>query len=173
MLDQWTGVYHHQERSVSERSCAFQRYSRHHLFTVERWIHLSPHTRDTGWSSKTREVIEEDRSVRLLQGDWIFIIDYPCEFLAHLFTAMDRNDNDDQFIKIQSKSVTTFSLSLWSIRLWIRCTHVRRNLATLNDECYIVIRPAETFRIATEGFDTLAIVREKVSLSWYFILIYF
>ena len=64
-----------------------------------------------------------------------------------------------------------------------RCAHTRRNLgertslslvdcsfyslATLNDECYIEVQPAETFRIACKGFDTLVIVSKSL-LTYYF-----
>lgn len=37
------------------------------------------------------------------QGDWLFIVEHPCEFLTQLFMAMGMKTNDDQFLQIQTK----------------------------------------------------------------------
>jgi hypothetical protein len=39
----------------------------------------------------------------LFKGDWIFVVDHPCEFLTQLFMTMKRNHNNDQFLKIKEQ----------------------------------------------------------------------
>ncbi|UJR08659.1 hypothetical protein I4U23_012918 [Adineta vaga] len=74
------------------------------------------------------------------RGDWLFLLDHPCEFIVQLFMTMKRNNNDDSFLKIRTKF-----------------EHTRRSLATISDDCIIESRPSDTFRIAFENYEVLAI----------------
>ena len=37
------------------------------------------------------------------QGDWLIVVDHPCEFITRLFMIMGRDNNDDRFLKIETK----------------------------------------------------------------------
>ncbi|CAF1097041.1 unnamed protein product [Adineta ricciae] len=80
------------------------------------------------------------RETREDRGDWLFLLDYPCEFVVQLFMAMKRTNNDDHLLKIRPKF-----------------QHTRRSLATISDDCIIESRPSDVFRIAFENYEILAI----------------
>ncbi|CAF1114974.1 unnamed protein product [Adineta steineri] len=82
------------------------------------------------------------RETREDRGDWIFLVDHPCECITQIFTALGRNDNNDHYLKIK----TEFK-------------HTRRSLATVPDDCSIASRSADTFHIEFENYEVLAIVR--------------
>jgi len=37
------------------------------------------------------------------KGDWLFVVDHPCEFITQLFMTMGRNENTDHYLKIKPK----------------------------------------------------------------------
>jgi hypothetical protein len=37
------------------------------------------------------------------QGDWLLIVEEPCEFVTQLFVALGRADNSDDFLRIDDK----------------------------------------------------------------------
>ncbi|CAF3630211.1 unnamed protein product [Rotaria sordida] len=37
------------------------------------------------------------------RGDWLVLVDHPCEFITQLFITMGRNDNSDDFLKIATE----------------------------------------------------------------------
>ena len=37
------------------------------------------------------------------KGDWLIVVEHPCEFLTQLFMVLKRNDNNDRFLKIETK----------------------------------------------------------------------
>ncbi|CAF3871595.1 unnamed protein product [Rotaria sordida] len=80
------------------------------------------------------------RETREDRGDWIFLIDHPCEFITQLFMAMRRNHNDDNYLKIEPKF-----------------KHERRSTGTASDECLIEVRPSNKFHIAFENYEVLVI----------------
>ncbi|CAF0819793.1 unnamed protein product [Adineta ricciae] len=80
------------------------------------------------------------RETREDRGDWLFLLDYPCEFVVQLFMAMKRTNNDDHLLKIRPKF-----------------QHTRRSLATISDDCIIESRPSDVFRIAFENYEILAV----------------
>ncbi|CAF4610517.1 unnamed protein product [Rotaria sp. Silwood1] len=80
------------------------------------------------------------RETREDRGDWIFVIDHPCEFITQLFMAMGRNHNNDNYLKIEPKF-----------------KHVRRGTGTVSDECLIEVRPSRAFRIEFENYEVLVI----------------
>ncbi|CAF3453095.1 unnamed protein product [Rotaria socialis] len=82
---------------------------------------------------KTREM-RDDR------GDWLFLVDHPCEVVTQMFIAMGRDDNNDKYLKFES----TFR-------------HTRRSTGTFSDDGTIEARPSETFRIEYENYEVLVI----------------
>ncbi|CAF2482126.1 unnamed protein product [Rotaria sp. Silwood2] len=86
------------------------------------------------------------REIRDDRGDWIFLIDHPCEFITQLFMAMKRNHNDDNYLKIEPKF-----------------KHGRRSTGTVSDECLIEVRPSKTFHIEYENYEVLVIVRKIIN----------
>lgn len=37
------------------------------------------------------------------QGDWLVLVDHPCEFITQLFMILKRDNNDDHFLKFETK----------------------------------------------------------------------
>jgi hypothetical protein len=37
------------------------------------------------------------------KGDWLVVVDHPCEFITQLFMVLKRDNNNDRFLKIETK----------------------------------------------------------------------
>jgi len=59
------------------------------------------------------------------KGDWLVLVDHPCEFVTQLFMVLGRDNNDDNFLKFESKYKEIFILTLF-IQLFFRFKHIRR-----------------------------------------------
>ncbi|CAF2097960.1 unnamed protein product [Rotaria magnacalcarata] len=82
---------------------------------------------------KTREM-RDDR------GDWLFLVDHPCEVVTQMFIAMGRDDNNDKYLKLESKF-----------------QHTRRSTGAFSDDGTVEARPSETFHIEYENYETLVV----------------
>ncbi|CAF3935271.1 unnamed protein product [Rotaria sp. Silwood2] len=76
------------------------------------------------------------------RGDWLVVVDHPCEFITQLFMTMKRNNNSDSFLKFASQF-----------------THCRRYYAEVgtSSDCFIKAEKAENFSIKKLDFETIAI----------------
>jgi hypothetical protein len=63
------------------------------------------HTRETR-DDRVRNLFKKNLNECLFccdKGDWLFVLDHPCEFITQLFMAMGRTDNNDHYLKIKPK----------------------------------------------------------------------
>ncbi|UJR37535.1 hypothetical protein I4U23_030237 [Adineta vaga] len=75
------------------------------------------------------------------RGDWLIMTEHPCEFITRLFMAMGRKNNNDGFLKIETK----FS-------------HCRRfSGESSSSNCVVEAYLAPQFSIKKTAFDTLII----------------
>lgn len=56
-----------------------------------------------------------DRIYSHFKGDWLCLLEYPCEFVTYLFMAMKRTNNNDNFLRIENKSVKKIFVFLLKI----------------------------------------------------------
>ncbi|CAF4284368.1 unnamed protein product, partial [Adineta steineri] len=76
------------------------------------------------------------------RGDWLVLVDHPCEFITQLFMIMKRDHNNDGFLKIKTEF-----------------THCRRFYGELSSSlCMVEAHIADAFRIKKLDFETVAIV---------------
>jgi len=72
------------------------------------------HTKEVHEDRVKKKVLENLISNYVyLKGDWLVLVDHPCEFVTQLFMAMGRDNNDDNFLKFESKYKEIFILILF------------------------------------------------------------
>jgi hypothetical protein len=47
------------------------------------------------------------------KGDWLIVLDHPCEFVTYLFLVLGRENNDDDFLKFKTKYEEIFLMILF------------------------------------------------------------
>ncbi|CAF5200446.1 unnamed protein product [Rotaria magnacalcarata] len=75
------------------------------------------------------------------RGDWLAVVDHPCEFITQLFMVMGRDNNSDGFLQIKAQF-----------------THRRRFVGeSMSIDCTISTVKSDNFLIKKTNFDAITI----------------